>query len=321
MSEISTVLRAEFDKRNLIPGVSFILILVVVAVLRGYLWAQPGECSLEDYPGAAFNAWENGEKLKNTQCYQMAFRNASDLAMSQEYAEKFEAEMARKYPVAGYKIGLHDPEIQEMIGLPDSMFGVFYGNDPFYSNGDVVKLNGQEFNYEPDLLMKVSSSEIMSATTLEQVVQYIDGIYAFIELPVLLGDPDEVQDGFTYSFLMQALNLGARTGVIGEYYSLDHDDPNLLETLRNMTVVSSNPDGTQRSIYHTNEEPVHWMITAVEAVEHMKRRGQELKAGDVISVGAMMEEFIDVPEPIEGKRHVHYYIGDDIISVTAGFQE
>ena len=45
----------------------------------------------------------------------------------------------------------------------------------------------------------------------------IYGEDAFIELPLLLGDPDELKDGFIYPFLMQATNLGARHGVIGEY--------------------------------------------------------------------------------------------------------
>ena len=59
----------------------------------------------------------------------------------------------------------------------------------------------------------------------------------------------------------------------------------------------------------------------LQVAESLAERGEVLQVGDLISVGAMMEAFIDVAVPIEGKRHVHYYIGDWVISVSAGFGE
>ena len=99
-------------------------------------------------------------------------------------------------------------------------------------------------------------------------------------------------------------------------------DPEIFENLRNLTVISANPDGTERSIYEVaKRDSVHPVIVALQAAESLRKRGESLKKGDVISVGAMMEEFIDPAVPIEGKRHVHYYIGDTVISVAAGFRE
>ncbi|MDV7143583.1 hypothetical protein R3X27_12930 [Tropicimonas sp. TH_r6] len=318
--DFMTVVKAELTPQKLVPGIAFVALLMGAATVKTMVWASHDECSIDNFAADAFVAWDSNGRLAHSKCYDMYFRNDADLSNSQHYAEAFEALMAEKYPRQGYKIGLHDPELQEMVGIPDSMFGVFYGA-PFHQNGDVVKLDGQTFNYEPDMLMKVADAGIMEATNVEEVIKHLDGVYAFIELPAMLGDPDELPDSAVASFHMQALNLGARTGVMGEYFPFDQSDPDLLETLRNMTVVSANPDGTERSIYHTNEENVHWLITAVETVEHMKRRGESLKAGDLISVGAMMEAFMDFVEPIEGKRHVHYYIGDEVISVSAGFEE
>ena len=154
-----------------------------------------------------------------------------------------------------------------------------------------------------------------------QLVGAFDDVAEGRARPVLLGDPAGGQDGMPFPFLMQAMNLGARYGVIGEYLETA-DDPDSFDNLANMTVISANPDGTERSMFQVAvTDSVHPVLVTLQVAEALKKRGEALEVGDVISVGAMMEEFIDVAVPIEGKRHVHYYIGDRVISVSAGFRE
>ena len=312
----------DFRKENWIYGGAFIVFLAVVAMIQSFLWSRaPDGCSLDTFGEDAAAAWDSHEHLAHSACYQKLFRELSDLEVSQQAARDMEAILARDHPRRGYKIGGHDASMWDRIGLPGPMFGVFYGEDAFFDNGATVPLRGQVMNYEPDMLLRIGDERINQAKSVEEAMRYVDRIYAFIELPLLLGDPAELQEGFIFPFLMQATNLGARHGVIGEHLDTA-DDPDVFENLRNLTVISANPDGTQRSIYEVAErDSVHPVIVTLQVAESLRKRGESLKKGDVISVGAMMEEFIDLAVPIEGKRHVHYYIGDTVISVSAGFTE
>ena len=312
----------DLRKENWVYGGAFIAGLAVIAIIQSILWSRaPGDCSLETFGADAAAAWNNREHLAHSACYQKLFRDLSDLEASQQAARDMEEILAGDHPRRGYKIGGHDPSMWDTIGLPGPMFGVIYGEDAFFEDGATVPIDGQVLNYEPDLLFRIGDERINEATTVEEAMRYVDRIYAFIELPLLLGDPEELKDGFIYPFLMQATNLGARHGVIGEFLDTA-DDPDIFENLRNMTVISANPDGTQRSIYQVAErDSVHPVIVTLQVAESLRERGESLNAGDLISVGAMMEAFIDVAIPIEGKRHVHYYIGDRVISVSAGFGE
>ncbi len=312
----------DLSKENWVYGSVFIAGLAVIAIIQSVLWSRaPQDCSLETFGVDAAAAWNNREFLEHSACYQKLFRDLSDLEVSQQAARDMEEILAAEHPRRGYKIGGHDASMWDKIGLPGPMFGVFYGEDAFLEDGDTVPIDGRALNYEPDLLFRIGDERINEANTVEEAMRYVDRVYAFIELPLLLGDPDELKDGFIYPFLMQATNLGARHGIIGEHLDTA-DDPEIFENLRNLTVVSANADGTQRSIYRVAErDSVHPVIVALQVAESLRERGEALRVGDLISVGAMMEAFIDIAVPIDGKRHVHYYIGDRVISVSAGFRE
>ena len=51
-------------------------------------------------------------------------------------------------------------------------------------------MEGQTLGLEPDFLLRVGSERINEATTIEEAVQYIEAVCAFIELPVYLNNPD-----------------------------------------------------------------------------------------------------------------------------------
>ena len=312
----------DLRKENWVYGGAFVACLAVVAIVQYFVWnSAPDDCSLESYGADAAEAWNNNGRLAHSACYQKLFRGHSDLEVSQRAARSMETILAPDHPRIGYKIGGHDPSMWDRIGLPGPMFAAVYGENAFFENGDIVPLNGQVLNYEPDLLFRIGDERINDATTVDEAMGYVDRVYAFIELPLLMGDPEEIKDGLPFPFLMQAMMLGGRHGVVGEYIDTA-DDPNIFENLANMTVISANPDGTERSMFQVAvTDSVHPVIVTLQVAEALRKRGESLEVGDVISVGAMMEEFTDPAEPYEGLRHVHYYIGDRVISVSAGIRE
>ena len=136
-------------------------------------------------------------------------------------------------------------------------------------------------------------------------------------------DPAELH-GFRFmpAFMMQAFNLGARYGVLGDYIDT-RDDPDIVENLRNMTVVASDHMGRPQSVKHQSEDETHLYITAIMAADFLRERGEALKKGDLISVGALADataaaEWGELTSESE-IRHVHYYIGDRVLRVSVRF--
>ena len=87
-----------------------------------------------------------------------------------------------------------------------------------------------------------------------------------------------------------------------------------------MTVVSTDHIGNQKSIKYQSDDETHLLITALMTAEFLKERDSELQVGDLVSVGAMgMGDW----EPITSEsdiRHVHYYIGDRVLTVSVRFR-
>ena len=113
-------------------------------------------------------------------------------------------------------------------------------------------------------------------------MQHIEAVCAFIELPVYLNNPEEIQAGIGLSaHFMQGTSAAARYGVIGECLN-PADDPDIIENLRTMRVVS-----TEQTFKDQQMDETHLLITALMTADFLERRGQSLQPGDLISVGAL----------------------------------
>ena len=64
------------------------------------------------------------------------------------------------------------------------------------------------------------------------------------------------------------------------------DDPNIVENLRTMRVVSTDHPGTEQPFKDQYADETHLLVTALMTADFLERRGQSLRPGDVISVGA-----------------------------------
>lgn len=307
---------------DLKSGGAFIGVLLIVAVVQSLVISQVDtDCSLDNFAADAYNAWRAKAKLENLECYDAKLDEIGLLTESRKYARQLEGLLAKDHPRVGYKIGGHTPEALKMFRLEGPMWATFYGEDAFMQSYEALQIKeGQNFNFEPDFLLRVSGEGIMEAETAEEIGQYIDRVYAFIEFPDIFVNFET--DGFISPYLMQAMNLGAAYGWIGEHLDAK-DDPDFMKNLRNMTVVASGWDGTTRSTYHLNTESIHMFESLKYAIELMNERGESLKEGDLVSLGALMS--MDAmgwgnPTGNSPGRHVHYYIGDQILHVAAQFK-
>lgn len=310
-----------FTKGNLAPGFAFVIVLLVVAIIQGSIVGHidMSSISLDNLVEEAVEAWTNRTSIENIDGYNKIFKEKKDLQFSRKYAKEIEAAVAKKLPRVGYKIGGHTPEILDMLNASGPAWGVFYGEDSFLKSYEKVPIVDTEvLGFEPDFMLRVSDERIMEADTVEEVAKYIDRVYAFIEFPTMFRHPDEsMLDLHT----MQAFNLGARYGVIGEYLDTA-SDPNIIENLRNMTVVTSDHTGRTKITYHMNTESIHMYESFLYAIDLMKERGESLKRGDLISLGALitLDKFGWIPTQDSEVRHVHYYIGEKVLHVAARFK-
>ena len=293
------------------------------------------DCDMDNWVRDAADAWENNGVVEETLCY-VELLDAMDLETAQEYGRQYDEELQRRgHPVAAYKIGIHLPSVQPMFGLSGPLFGILHGEGALFENNGEVPVEGQALNLEPDFLLRVGSEGINEAATIEEAAQYIEAVCAFIELPVFLNNPEQVAPGVGLSaHFMQATSAGGRYGVVGECLNTA-DDPNIVENLRTMRVVGTDHTGTKQTFKDQQTDELHLLVTALMAADFLGRRGQSLQPGDLISVGALSGNPRGVTDATgTGNRdpewsnlhadspakHVSYYIGDRILTVTANFR-
>lgn len=301
------------------------------------LWSSISfaDCDLDNWVQDAADAWENNGVVEETLCY-VELLDAMNLETAQEYGRQYDEELQRRgHPVAAYKIGIHLPSVQPRFGLSGPLFGVLHGEGALFENNGEVPVEGQALNLEPDFLLRVGSEGINEATTIEEAAQYVEAVCAFIELPVFLNNPEQVAPGVGLSaHFMQATSAGGRYGVVGECLNTA-DDPNIVENLRTMRVVGTDHTGTEQTFKDQQTDELHLLVTALMAADFLERRGQSLQPGDLISVGALQgnprsasdaagtgnrdPEWSNLHADSPAK-HVSYYIGDRILTVTANFR-
>ena len=301
------------------------------------------DCDIENWVQDAADAWENNGVVEESLCY-IELLNAMDLETAREYGRQYDEELERRgHPVAAYKIGIHLPSVQPMFGLSGPLFGVLHGEGALLENNGEVPVGGQALNLEPDFLLRVGSERINEATTIEEAAQYIEAVCAFIELPVFLNNREQVEPGVGLSaHFMQATSAGGRYGVVGDCLNTA-DDPNIVENLRTMRVVGTDHTGTEQSFKDQQTDELHLLVTALMTADFLEGRGQALQPGDLISVGALATNPRRISADADSAdgaavsvgssdpewsnihadspaKHVTYYIGDRILTVTANFR-
>ena len=309
----------------------------IILVPMCLLWSgiALADCDMDNWVRDAADAWENNGMVEETLCY-IELLDAMNLETAQEYGRQYDEELQRRgHPVAAYKIGIHLPSVQPRFGLSGPLFGVLHGEGALFEDNGEVPVLGQALNLEPDFLLRVGSERIHEATTIEEAAQHIEAVCAFIELPVFLNNRAQVEPGTGLSaHFMQATSAGGRYGVVGDCLNTA-DDPNIVENLRTMRVVGTDHTGTEQSFKDQQTDELHLLVTALMAADFLERRGQALQPGDLISVGALAgnprrasdaagagsrdPEWSNLHADSPAK-HVAYYIGDRILTVTANFR-
>ena len=184
----------------------------------------------------------------------------------------------------GYKAGLTNPAVQKRFNHSSPVWGTLYAPMLLPDGAVVDAAFGARPLYEADMLVRVSSATVNSAKTAAEVLDAIDQVIPFIELPDLVVLAPPKLNGAA----VNAINVGARLGVMGKPLSIPATRAEryaLLDALRDMRVVVSNA-GVEVDRGKGSDVLEHPLNAVVWLAADMAREGRSMKVGDLISLGS-----------------------------------
>jgi len=180
----------------------------------------------------------------------------------------------------GYKAGLTNAAVQQRFRYNSPVRGTLYAPMLLQSGATVPAAFGARGVFEADLLVRVSKAAINRATTPAQVLQAIDQVIPFIELPDLLVTKPTELDGPA----IMAINVGARLGVMGAPIPVA-GDTTLADSLRDMQVIVRG-NGAELDRGRGSDVLGHPLNAVIWLAGDLADNGLALRPGDLVSLGS-----------------------------------
>ena len=187
--------------------------------------------------------------------------------------------------VIGYKAGLTNPAVQKRFNTDQPVWGRLYEGMVLANGVTVEAAFGARPLYEADMLVRVRSDAVNRATTPAQVLDAIDQIIPFIELPDLMVQAPPKLNGAAVG----AINVGARLGVAGTPIAVPAaggERAAMLDALRDMNVVLSDGSGAELGRGRGGDILEHPLNALVWLSKALASEGLALKPGELVSLGS-----------------------------------
>jgi len=206
--------------------------------------------------------------------------------------------------VVGYKAGLTNPAVQKRFNTDQPVWGKLYEGMIQPSGFTIAPNFGARPLYEADMLVRVKDAAINQARTPYEVLQHVDQIIPFIELPDLMVQAPSQLNGAGVS----AINVGARLGVAGtpiDVPATRGERYQLLGALERMQVQLTNAEGQLlgggkgADVLDNPLNAVVWMAQALH------KENITLQRGDLLSLGS----FSPLLPPRAGLSVTATYVG------------
>ena len=218
---------------------------------------------------------------------------------------KFNARIApRLGKVVGYKAGLTNPAVQKRFNTDQPTWGVLYDGMIQRSGFATAPNFGARPLFEADMLVRVKNAAIHAARSPLEVLEAVDQVIPFIELPDLLVQAPPKLNGAGVS----AINVGARLGVAGQPIAVPvtrGERYALLDALERMQVQLTNDKGELLASGKGSDilgQPLNAVVWIAQALQ---KEDITLQPGDLISLGS----FSPLLPPRAGLGVTATYIG------------
>ena len=200
--------------------------------------------------------------------------------------DKVNSLLAQRFgKVVGYKAGLTNPAVQKRFNTDKPVWGKLY-EGMVLANGAAVEAGfGARPLFEADMLVRVKSAQINQAKTPLQVLESIDQVIPFIELPDLLVQAPPKLNGAGVS----AINVGARLGVAGAPLAVPAyraERYAFLQALADMQVSLTDGAGTRLGGGKGSDILEHPLNAVVWLAQALAQEGLAMQPGDLISLGS-----------------------------------
>lgn len=187
--------------------------------------------------------------------------------------------------VVGYKAGLTNAAVQKKFHTHEPTWGVLY-QGMIQPNGYTTAPDyGARPLFEADMLVRVKDDGINRARTPEEVMEHIDQVVPFIELPDLIVQAPPKLDGAG----VNAINVGARLGVAGVPLAVPGDRMDryvLLAQLGTMTVQVTDQQGQVIGTGKGSDLLDHPLNAVVWLAQALHKAHLRMQPGDLISLGS-----------------------------------
>ena len=185
----------------------------------------------------------------------------------------------------GYKAGLTNPAVQKRFGADQPVWGKMYKTVLIPSGSEVDAGFGTRPLFEADMLVRVKDAGINHATTPMEVLEHIDQIIPFIELPDLLVDNPAKLNGNALSLL----NVGSRAGIAGTPIAVPAtraERYQMVDALANMNVVLADDSGPVLGRGKGSDILGHPLNAVIWLAQSLAKENMAMKPGEVISLGS-----------------------------------
>lgn len=187
--------------------------------------------------------------------------------------------------VIGYKAGLTNPAVQKRFHTDKPVWGKLYEGMVLSSGATVDPAFGARPLYEADMLVRVKSTAINHAKTPMEVLESVDQIIPFIELPDLMVQAPSQLNGAGVA----AINVGARLGVSGSVIAVPAyraERYAMLQALADMNVALTDGQGARLGGGKGSDILDHPLNAVVWLAGALAQEGLAMQPGDLISLGS-----------------------------------
>ena len=268
--------------------------------------ATTSSCSTKEF-AKSFLAYRNNsgskELWERARCH---LGKPSGLPEAYSLQAEYIAERSKAQPVVGYKVALGSVGAQKLLGAPNPVTGVLFSEALIASGSVLSKKQAQLIAVEADLLATVESVAINKAKTAGEVAQHIRSVSAYMEIPdLLLPMSNDMAARFV------ATNSGAYIGVVGNSTNSNKSKigkERLMNSLAAMTVELRDANGKVLATSRGSSLMGHPYEAILFLMSRLHAQGEQLQAGDRISLGAYSKPIAinSLPESAAKEISVHY---------------
>jgi 2-keto-4-pentenoate hydratase len=187
--------------------------------------------------------------------------------------------------VIGYKAGLTNPAVQKRFNTDKPVWGKLYEGMVLSSGATVDAAFGARPLYEADMLVRVKSAAINHAKTPMEVLEAVDQVIPFIELPDLMVQAPPKLNGAGVA----AINVGARLGVAGAPLAVPAyraERYALLKALADMNVSLTDGTGARLGGGKGSDILEHPLNAVVWLAGALAQEGLAMQPGALIRLGS-----------------------------------